>query len=95
MKTLAKNGYGKIWINGKTKGTHRVAWELIYGSIPNGLNVLHRCDVPSCVNPYHLFLGTNSDNIKDAFRKGRMKSPWAEGGKLKAVSTSSMGATGR
>lgn len=50
---------------------HRVAWELTYGPIPNGLRVLHTCDNPRCVNPGHLMLGTQSDNIADSMRKGR------------------------
>jgi hypothetical protein len=48
-----------------------VAWELEYGPIPPGLNVLHKCDVPICVNPNHLFLGTQADNVADMKSKGR------------------------
>jgi hypothetical protein len=57
------------------KSAHRVSWELHRGLIPDGLYVLHQCDTPLCVNPNHLFLGTQSDNIKDAFVKGRKTSP--------------------
>ena len=53
--------------------THRIAWEAYKGAIPRGLWVLHRCDVPSCCNPDHLFLGTNKDNVADKVRKGRAK----------------------
>lgn len=55
----------------KTVRAHRYAYELAYGSIPDGLLVCHRCDTPLCVRPDHLFLGTQSDNVKDMHSKGR------------------------
>lgn len=51
---------------------HRVAWIETNGSIPDGLHVCHACDVPFCVNPEHLFLGTPADNMQDCVRKGRI-----------------------
>lgn len=51
---------------------HRVAWELANGQIPAGQHVLHACDVPACVNPAHLFLGTQQTNMEDAASKGRL-----------------------
>lgn len=66
-------GYGSIKL-GPGHGmqvSHRVAWELALGRVPDGLNVLHRCDNRPCVNPDHLFLGTQLDNARDMIAKGR------------------------
>lgn len=71
-----QKGYGRVGAEGrKVKSAHRVAWELMYGPILNGLHVLHRCDNPSCVRPDHLFLGTNKDNAGDREAKGRGNQP--------------------
>ena len=64
-------GYGTFRFRNKTQKAHRVAWTLTKGEIPNSLCVLHKCDNPACVNPAHLFLGTNLDNIKDRDAKNR------------------------
>lgn len=71
---VGANGYGQICVGGhKLEYAHRVAWKLAHPdeSIPNGLRVLHACDNPRCVNPDHLSLGTQNDNILDSIRKGR------------------------
>ena len=65
------SGYGRIKIKGKWVRAHRVAWELVRGTIPDGLWVLHHCDNPSCVRPDHLFLGTAKDNSQDCWKKKR------------------------
>ena len=73
------SGYGQTKIggrNGKHILAHRLSWVVHFGEIPNDLHVCHKCDNPSCVNPKHLFLGTNLDNIKDRMAKGRSKATW-------------------
>jgi hypothetical protein len=59
------NGYGGVSLLGKKEYAHRVSWELAHGPIQHGLFVLHKCDNPTCVNPAHLYLGTQADNIHD------------------------------
>jgi hypothetical protein len=70
-KAHMKNGYGETFANGHVLYTHRVAYELTYGSVPDGLFVCHRCDNPGCVRPDHLFAGTHTDNMRDMIAKGR------------------------
>lgn len=64
-------GYGSFYANGKMNKAHVISYEMNVGPIHDGLFVCHKCDNPPCVNPNHLFLGTNQDNIKDMFAKGR------------------------
>lgn len=64
------DGYGSINCGARSNLAHRVSWTVFRGD-PGALCVLHRCDIPACVNPDHLFLGTNADNVKDRVTKGR------------------------
>jgi len=65
--------YGLLRRSGVVHRAHRLSYELWNGPIPNGMHVLHQCDVTECCNPNHLFIGTNLDNIADCKAKGRTK----------------------
>ena len=66
-----KNGYGRKTINYQHISAHRWSWQLHNGKIPDGKVILHKCDVKKCVNPAHLEVGSQKDNIQDSIRKGR------------------------
>jgi len=67
-----RTGYGRTQKNGKTWFAHRLAWHLSKGEIPKGMQVNHCCDNPPCINPMHLFIGSQLDNQKDASKKNRI-----------------------
>jgi hypothetical protein len=69
--TIGNHGYGEITINYNFYLAHRLSWKLHFSEIPKGLYVCHKCDNKTCVNPNHLFLGTDRDNMLDKCRKGR------------------------
>lgn len=70
-----KTGYGKYRLNGQHTSSHRIAYFLAFGEIPDGINICHRCDVRLCCNPGHLFAGTHQDNMTDMVSKSRQYRP--------------------
>lgn len=77
-KATTNYGYGRMALGGSSGGqvrAHRASYALEYGSVPDGLDVCHRCDNPPCCNPNHLFLGTATENMRDAAIKGRISPP--------------------
>ena len=68
---LHSKRYGKFYLDGHHLNAHRALWIILNGEIQKGVYVLHSCDVPKCVNPFHLFLGSPQDNMDDMRAKGR------------------------
>ena len=65
------NGYGRFWYKDQMRLAHRISYILFVEDVPEDLCILHSCDNRACVNPSHLFLGTQKDNIHDMIKKGR------------------------
>jgi len=74
---LWRDGYGRILINKVGMAAHRVSYRTFVGPIPEGAHVLHKCDVPMCINPQHLTIGDHKTNMRDMAAKGRSGSPSA------------------
>lgn len=75
LGTRFTQGYGYFRMSGKTGKAHRASYLLFVGEVPEGSHVLHRCDNRACVNPAHLFLGSNLDNMRDRDAKERGRCP--------------------
>lgn len=71
QENLTSNGYGKCCVAAKTQSAHRISYQLFKGEIPKKMLVLHRCDNRKCINPEHLYLGDQKQNIKDMDERGR------------------------
>jgi hypothetical protein len=71
MSTVEKSGYGRVCSGKKPFYAHRVSYEQKHGPIPSGMMALHHCDVRCCVNPDHIFVGTQQDNMTDKVLKNR------------------------
>lgn len=71
-------GYGRLSYKGKHIRAHRASWMVHRGEIPDGIDVLHKCDVKTCVNPDHLYLGTDVENAADAVARNRLRSARGE-----------------
>jgi hypothetical protein len=69
--SVQRRGYGQFKLSNGVFRSHRISWFLINGQLPVNLFLCHRCDRPICCNPDHLFAGTNLDNMRDAWSKGR------------------------
>jgi hypothetical protein len=75
--TATNYGYGRFWKNGNHVVAHRLMYEIENGEIPDGFEICHYCDTPSCVNPHHLFIGTHKQNMQDMSDKGRARNRYS------------------
>src|SRR3954471_18471885 len=79
LRGCSGDGYGAARADGKSIRAHRLSWIAYRGAIPAGMHVLHQCDIPTCVNPDHLWLGTHADNMADRSRKGHIETRRGKG----------------
>lgn len=85
-------GYGQLTHDRRHHYAHRFSWQITRGEIPEGMVVCHRCDTPLCVNPDHLFLATQLDNVRDCISKGRSRRRGIPGAANPAVKNASVDA---
>jgi len=78
MGPLTNGGYGSVRTNGKNMNAQRAMFLAVTGTLPAGKDICHKCDVRSCINPAHLFVGTRKENLADMTRKGRRVPPRGE-----------------
>lgn len=76
--SLVKTGYGQLTFKGKHKSAHKASYEAFNGEVPDGMWVLHKCDVRACVNPNHLYAGTPIDNRRDMLERSDWAHPYAK-----------------
>lgn len=65
------NGYARFKRDGKLQLVHKYVWEKVYGKVPIGMEIMHSCDNPGCINIHHLSIGTHTDNMRDSMNKHR------------------------
>lgn len=75
-RSLRTHGYGCMLKDGKLRSAHKLSYELFKGPVPRSKFILHTCDIPRCVNPKHLYAGTQSQNLKDAYSRKRKSRYW-------------------
>ena len=75
LRATNAKGYGMTLVDGRQFYAHRVAYEAWRGPIPNGKCLLHRCDTPTCVNPFHMTIGSRRENVADRVAKRRSRGP--------------------
>lgn len=68
---ISKNGYGTVRYNYVYKGAHVVAWEMFFGLVPFGKQLNHTCHIRNCVNPFHMYVGTQLQNLQDMWGRGK------------------------
>lgn len=77
-KVHKTSGYAQVWLNGRHRNAHRVAYEVAKGPVPEGMMVCHHCDNPACIEPAHLYAGTAQTNHDDMVRRSRARAAYTK-----------------